>query len=437
MSQMAPPSSFRIVLVSLFLHLPLIASAVAAAPQPNHGGASVTYPVYKDARGTQLYYTTLQIGTPPTTANFTLTLASQLLWYICQIDGFKSTTYRLLPCQTRKCRIEAKGINCYSCDEPVARPGCTNDTCAAMTFNPFDGVKTAEPIYTDVLQVPSRSYSAVRNFPFQCAGYAMLYLSGLPKGNKGMLGLALSNVSLPAAVASGLKLPNTFALCLPSDIDAGKLLVGGGPYDTPGTTLMQTPIVVNPYSTAPIHGSREESYEYFINVTSIKVGGVRVKLNSTLLSFYNYGHGGTKLSVVAPYTILHRGIYEPLVDAFTKAATGMKMQRAPPVGNLSVCFSSASIARDGDDQPVVPAIDLVLQSDDVYLRMEGSNLMVQVSETVSCLGVVDGGDEPRTAVVIGGRQMEDRLVEFDLSSMQLRFTSSSLRRQNSTCSRSF
>jgi hypothetical protein len=65
----------------------------------------------------------------------------------------------------------------------------------------------------------------------------------------------------------------------------------------------------------------------------------------------------------------------------------------------------------------------------------GGNSMVLVNKNVACLGLVDGDKEPRTAVVIGGHQLEDIVLEFDLVSSKLGF-SSSLLLQNASCSNS-
>lgn len=98
---------------------------------------------------------------------------------------------------------------------------------------------------------------------------------------------------------------------------------------------------------------------------------------------------------------------------------------------FQVCYdiNSFSSTRVG---PGVPAIDLVLQNEEVYWRMFGANSMVQVNEDVICLGFVDGGDNPRTAIVIGGYQLENNLLQFDLARSRLGFSSSLLFRQT-TC----
>ncbi|GMN75271.1 hypothetical protein TIFTF001_056585 [Ficus carica] len=66
--------------------------------------------------------------------------------------------------------------------------------------------------------------------------------------------------------------------------------------------------------------------------------------------------------------------------------------------------------------------------------------MVKVSNEVLCLGFVDGGPIrfvdwgvkfTRTAIVIGGHQIEDNLLQFDLAASRLGFSSSLLLKQTS------
>ncbi|GMN31387.1 hypothetical protein TIFTF001_044571 [Ficus carica] len=66
--------------------------------------------------------------------------------------------------------------------------------------------------------------------------------------------------------------------------------------------------------------------------------------------------------------------------------------------------------------------------------------MVSVSNDVLCLGFVDGGPIrfvdwgvkfTRTAIVIGGHQIEDNLLQFDLAASRLGFSSTLLTRKTS------
>ncbi|KAL9660025.1 hypothetical protein QQ045_024835 [Rhodiola kirilowii] len=103
-----------------------------------------------------------------------------------------------------------------------------------------------------------------------------------------------------------------------------------------------------------------------------------------------------------------------------------------PIAPFGLCFNSTSIGstRLG---PGVPQIELVLHTSRVVWTLFGANSMVQVNEDVLCLGIVDGGVNPRTSIVIGSYQIEDNLLQFDLAASRLGFSSTLLGRQT-TCS---
>ena len=193
-----------------------------------------------------------------------------------------------------------------------------------------------------------------------------------------------------------------------------------------------TPLIINPVSTAPVYSKGDPSDEYFIGVKSIKIDGQIVKLETSLLSIDKKGVGGTKISTINPYTILHTSIYKAVLKDFVKKAASRKITRVASVAPFGACFNSKTIANTLTGA-AVPTIDLVLQSKSVYWRIYGANSMVKVKENVLCLGVVDGGSKPRTSIVIGGHQLEDNMLEFDLASSKIGF-SSSLLLHNTNCS---
>ncbi|KAM6595561.1 hypothetical protein CsatA_006085 [Cannabis sativa] len=185
------------------------------------------------------------------------------------------------------------------------------------------------------------------------------------------------------------------------------------------------------------------SPDYFIGVKSIKINNKALKLNTTLFSISaKDGTGGTKISTSQPYTSLETSIYKVVVGEFSKALA--EVPRVKAVAPFGLCFNSTSIGstRAG---PAVPQIDLVLQNNNNVWTIFGANSMVKVRNGVLCLGFVDGGklyfqdfDIPYspTAIIIGGHQIEDNLLEFDLVASRLGFTSSLLFSQTS-CSSKF
>lgn len=204
---------------------------------------------------------------------------------------------------------------------------------------------------------------------------------------------------------------------------------------TPKVDLTYTGLVLNPVGSTVISYDQQPSDEYYINVTSIQVNGKPVPLNTSQLVVDENGYGGTKLSTDAAYTTLESSIYKALVSAFVNESGAFNLSVTSAVKPFDVCYEASGLfsTRLG---PGVPTVDLVMEKEDVFWRMFGGNSMVRIERDgrdVWCLGFVDGGINARTPIVIGGHQMEDNLLQFDLDSNRFGF-SSSLLLQGATCS---
>ncbi|KAJ1428771.1 Xylanase inhibitor, C-terminal [Sesbania bispinosa] len=255
-----------------------------------------------------------------------------------------------------------------------------------------------------------------------------------------MAGLARNEISVPSLFASAFNFHKKFAICLSSSTtSSGVLFFGDVPYVfLPGIdvskSLIYTPLIKNPDDSAGPFFHGRPAAEYFIGVKAIRINEKPVSLNTSLLSIGDEGEGGTKISTLNPYTVMETSIYHAFVNAFAK-----ELQDVPKVKQVApfkLCFKSNKLGftRVG---PAVPPIDFVLQRKDVFWRIFGANSMVQVSKKVSCLAFVDGGVEATTSIVIGGHQLEDNLLQFDLANSRLGFSSSLLFRQTNCANFNF
>ncbi|XP_062179561.1 probable aspartic proteinase GIP2 [Phragmites australis] len=420
-------------LAALFF-LCLLCACHAAGPSGNP--SAVLLPVGKDD-ATQQYVTGFRQRTPLVPVKAVLNLAGATLWVDCEA-GYVSSTYRRVPCDSKPCRL-ARSAACATSCSGAPSPSCLNDTCGGFPENTVTQVSTGGNIITDVLALPTTFRPApgplatAPAFLFTCG--TTFLTQGLAAGATGMASLSRARFALPTQLAATFRFSRKFALCLPPGGAAGVVIFGDAPYVfQPGVdlsnSLIYTPLLVNPVSTAGVSTKGDKSDEYFIGVTGIKVNGRAVPLNATLLAIDKKGVGGTKLSTVAPYTVLESSIHRAVTDAF--AAETAMIPRAPPVAPFKLCYDGSKVGgtRVG---PAVPTIELVLQSEAASWVVFGANSMVATKGGALCLGVVDGGEAPRTSVVIGGHMMEDNLLEFDLEASRLGFSSSLLFRQT-TCS---
>jgi len=408
-------------------------SCLSTSQPPNTKPHPFILPIKKDP-STNLFYTSVGIGTPRKNFNLVIDLAGENLWYDCDTH-YNSSSYIPIECGSKKC----PDITCIGCNGPF-KPGCTNDTCPANTINSFAKFIFNGGLGEDIIFVDQQKVFGLLSTCIDIDGFPSFTgddspLNGLPKNTKGIIGLARSKYSLPTQLALKNKLPPKFSLCLPSSNKQGftNLLVGygGDPLKELSKFVQTTPLIVNPISTGAVFIQGVPSNEYFIDVKAIKIDGNVLNLKPSLLSIDKKGNGGTKISTMSPFTKLQNSVYKPFIRDFLKKVSDRKLKRVESVAPFEACFDSTSIENS------IPRIDLVLQGG-VQWTIHETNLMVNVKKNVACLAFVDGGTAPRwsspkASIVIGGHQLVDNLLVFDLASSKLSF-SSSLLVHNASCS---
>ncbi|KAK4441690.1 putative aspartic proteinase GIP2 [Sesamum alatum] len=409
-------------------------------------GQALVAPIRKD-KSTNLYTLSIYLKTPLQRSKLHLDLGSYFPWHDCAHHRYNSLSYRPIIENTTLCNEMIPQVIGY-CYEP-ARPGCANSSCGFYPENPVTRESSLGDLIQDKFALPlprkQGQPGPVSELVLTCVNTTIFskLLRGLARGSVGLASLGRYNHSLPAQLSKSFSSPQVFAICLPSSSkDPGLVWFNSpGPYFlSPGVDLSKS-LTYTPLITAP-RGSDTEIYyyypspEYYIGLTSIKVNERSITLNKTLLAIDGEGLGGVKISSSKPYSELQTSIFQALTDAFVKEAGRLNLSLIQPaVKPFKVCYT---VEGSGAGGPAVPTIDLVLQSEKVVWRIYGSNSMVTVKTKNKvdawCLGFVDGGDAPRTSIIIGGRQLEDNLLQFDLERGRLGFSSSLLVRDSTTCS---
>ncbi|XP_052188894.1 probable aspartic proteinase GIP2 [Diospyros lotus] len=376
-------SSLQLLLVFSFV----FTVRFSVAQNPSLGNAKVLR-VSKDASTLQ-YWTQLYQGPEMAPVKLVVDLGGPFTWLDCG-SGRVSSTRRRVRCGSLGCSA-AKAGGCFSEAE-----ACRLDTVNAVIRLESTGELAEDIMAVDQMGLGLSPITAVDHFLFSCAPSWLV--NGLASGAQGMLGLGRSRISLPSQLAA---VDRKFAVCLSPA--AGFVLSCDRPFPYP---LTYTPLVSN-----QVAGKTEP--DYYINVRSIKINGKKLSLNTSLLSL------GTKLSTIVPYTTMESSIFETFARAYTMVAAAMNLTRMEAVAPFGACFRSDRTA---------PAVDLVLQSEMVKWRIQS---MVEVGGGVMCLGFLDGGSSQRGGIILGGYQLEDHLLEFNLGTLMLGFSSSLLKGQTS------
>ncbi|KAK9076962.1 hypothetical protein SSX86_005297 [Deinandra increscens subsp. villosa] len=306
---------------------------------------------------THQHTTQLLIGTPQIPTKLLVHLSGHSLWLNCPPSSPSRNfiTHGSLQCQMAK----SDGQNPKS-----------GQSCDVSQRNPITGETGFGDLAEDVVAVDGIGpISTVDRFLFSCSPEFLV--NGLVNGAKGVLGFGKSKIGFQSQMVNNFDFPRKFTVCLSSS--DGFIFSGAG--------------VSNSLTYTPLMSSMDG---YYVNVNAIKINGRRLAGGNPT--------GGVEISSTVPYTVMKSSLFEVFVKAFVAAASSMNLTAVAPVAPFGVCFSSPATP--------VPEIELVLQSELVKWRIQGRNLMVEVSDSVMCLGFVDGGLGMNGSMILGGHQLE-------------------------------
>ncbi|KAG2603235.1 chitinase CLP-like [Panicum virgatum] len=381
----------------------LLAAALLVLAWPASCAYPVLIPVAKDP-ATSLYTVPIRDGD-----NHVIDLAGPLLWSTCASDHLPAA----FSCNATECR-HANAYRAPSCR--IAGQPCKK-RCRAYPYNPITGqCAAANLVHTRFIvnttdgknplqQVSVRAVAA-------CAPRNIL--ASLPRDVTGVAGLSASGQALPAQVAASQRVARKFLLCLPRSGE-GVAIFGGGPlFLLPDSSMGDLTATL---AFTPLRG-RKDNPLYYIPVQGIAVNQAQVPLPANALA-----GGGVVLCTRVAYTALRPDVYRPVVDAFDRALA-RNDAKVPTVAPFELCYRSSMLGNTRLGY-AVPDIALVLERGKSWTFV-GSSSMVDVNSQTACLALVEmkgvkAGDPSAAAVVVGGFQMENHLLQFDLEKQQLGF----------------
>ncbi|KAF3340917.1 basic 7S globulin 2-like protein [Carex littledalei] len=409
------PLPLSLILFGITLLTSLLPLTLGQQPVVN----ALVAPITKDSC-TSLYTIALN-----STQQYLIDLTGRFVWGPCP------TFYYPVHCTAPICN-EARFSDCPIINgyRPPGFCRCEKSMRHPITGACFSGNETLIPIYIASTDGRNPTSLVSADYVNICAPDSSL--AGLPHGAVGIAGFGRTSlVSLPARIAwdvSGVpwqfrlngnpSFYNRFALCLPSTTNApGVAFFGANPYHFLPTYL---PDISNflTYTTL-LQSPSYNDVAYYLNVKGLAVNGMSVSLPTF----------SVKLSTTIPYTTMRTSIYKPFIEAY-KTATNW-IPHKPSVEPFELCFDTRDLGSTRVGYGV-PPIDIMLNEGKNW-TIFGANSLKDVKANTACLAFVDGGENETVAITLGGFQMEDSFLLFDVPNSTLGFIPT-LRGLQTTCS---
>ncbi|KAK3198958.1 hypothetical protein Dsin_022373 [Dipteronia sinensis] len=302
------------------------------------------------------YLVRVGIGSPPTYQYLAIDTGSDIIWVQCQ------------PCN-----------RCYKQADPVFNPAtsasytvvpCGSSACDALLVNDqhcHAGKCSYEVNYADgsftkgtlMLETLTFGQTEILNMAMGCG-----------HNNRGSFNVIAGLLGLGSGRMSFVnQIPETggaFSYCLASydSISPGWLKFGRGLGGAFPVGAAWAPLVHNP---------RAPNF-YYVGLSGLGVGGVRVPISEDIFRLTESGYGGVIIDTGSVVTRLPTVAYEALRDAFTAKTSGV---RAPSVSIFDTCYHQYN------DNFQFPSISFYFSSGPILtLASYGFLIPVDVEETV-------------------------------------------------------
>lgn len=333
------------------------------------------------------YVVRVQIGTPGQLLFMVLDTSNDAAWVPCSgCTGCSTTTfspntsssYGSIECSVPQCTQ----INGFSC------PATGSTTCL---FNQSYGGDSSfsATLIKDSLRLAN---DIIPNFAFGCINT----ISGKSIPPQGLLGLGRGSMSIISQ--SGSLYSGVFSYCLPSFKSyyfSGSLKLG--PSGQP-KTIRTTPLLRNPHRPSL----------YYVNLTGVSVGRVKVPIAPELLSFNPNTGAGTIFDSGTVITRFVQPIYNAIRDEFRKQVNGP----FSTLGAFDTCFEATHEA-------VAPAITFYFTGLNLVLPLENS-LIHSSAGSLACLAMAAAPNNVNSVLnVIANLQQQNLRILFDVANSRL------------------
>ncbi|XP_022883569.1 aspartic proteinase-like protein 2 isoform X2 [Olea europaea var. sylvestris] len=353
-----------------------------------------------------LYYTKVQLGTPPKEFYVQIDTGSDVLWVSCNscngcptstelemklkfFDPSSSSTASPLSCSDRRCALGAQ----------TSESGCSDQNKCVYTFQYVDGSGTSGYYISDLMyfnKTVGNSLTSNSSAPviFGCSTSQTGDLTKSDRAVDGIFGFGQQGLSVISQLSSIGVTPNAFSHCLKGGSRGGGTLVLGQVVEP---NMVYTPLVpLQPH--------------YNVNLQSISVKGQTLPIDPTV--FATSDTRGTIIDSGTTLAYLADEAYDPFVTAITQAVS---QSVHPIVSKGNQCYIITSSVSD-----IFPPVNLnfaggasmILKPED-YLVQQNS-----ISDAaVWCLAFQKNGGQGIT--ILGDLVLKDKIVVYDLAGQRI------------------
>ncbi|MBA0751587.1 hypothetical protein Gogos_000502, partial [Gossypium gossypioides] len=333
-------------------------------------------------QGSGEYFVRIGVGSPPRSQYMVIDSGSDIVWVQCQPCNqcYRQSDPVFDPANS----ASFAGVSCGStvCDR-IENSGCNAGRYCRYEVMYGDGSYTKGTLALETLTF---GRTVVKNVAIGCGHVNR----GMFIGAAGLLGLGGGSMSLVGQL--GGQTGGAFSYCLVSrGTDAsGSLVFGRGTMPVGATWV---PLLRNP---------RAPSF-YYVGLSGLGVGGVRVPISEDVFRLTELGYGGVVMDTGTAVTRLPSSAYNPFRDAFITQTANLP--RASKVSIFDTCYNLSGFV-----SVRVPTVSFYFSGGPV-LTLPARNFLIPVDNMGTfCFAFAPSGSG---LSIIGNIQQEGIQISFD------------------------
>ncbi|CAH9119558.1 unnamed protein product [Cuscuta europaea] len=356
-----------------------------------------------------LYFTRVQLGSPPKEFYVQIDTGSDVLWVSCNscngcplssglqiqlefFDPSSSPTSSVISCSDQRCGL----------GEQSSDTGCSTDNRCSYNFQYGDGSATSGYYVSDLIHVDavvgnSLTSNTTAQVVFGCSTLQSGDLTKADRAVDGIFGFGQQSMSVISQLSSLGVTPNMFSHCLKGSDGGGGILVLG--------QIVEPSLVYTPLVPSQLH--------YNLNLESISIKGQPLTINPQVFSTSN--NQGTIIDSGTTLAYLAEGAYYPFINAINKIVSA-STQPLDSKGNL--CYVITSSVSD-----IFPSISLNFRG--------GASMMLNPEDYLLKQNSIDGAAawcigfqkmQGQGITILGDLVLKDKIVVYDLENQRIGWT---------------